>query len=156
MIVGRFAGVLVFLCGILLATRLCLASPQHVNSVPSIFDPRTTPADSVYHLSLFVLSITGVIFVVVFTLLTYSIVKFRKTRANAGREPAQVYGSTQIELAWTVVPIVIVAVLFLASARVIHSVQDVPKPPNAVEVTCVGHQLLALHPVQKLASAINC
>ena len=55
-------------------------------------------------------------------------------------EPAQVYGSTQIELAWTIIPVLIVVVLVLASARVIHSVQDAPKPANAVEVTAIGHQ----------------
>ncbi len=58
----------------------------------------------------------------------------------AGREPAQVYGSTQIELAWTVIPILIVVVLFLATARVIHAIQDAPKPATAVEVTVIGHQ----------------
>jgi cytochrome c oxidase subunit 2 len=51
-----------------------------------------------------------------------------------------VYGSTQIELAWTVIPILIVVVLFLATARVIHAIQDAPKPAEAVEVTAIGHQ----------------
>ena len=50
------------------------------------------------------------------------------------------YGSTQIELAWTVIPILIVVVLFLATARVIHAIQDAPKPAEAVEVTAIGHQ----------------
>ena len=50
------------------------------------------------------------------------------------------YGSTQIELAWTVIPILIVVVLFLATARVIHAIQDAPKPAAAVEVTAIGHQ----------------
>jgi cytochrome c oxidase subunit 2 len=31
-------------------------------------------------------------------------------------------------------------VLFLSSARVIHALQDAPKPPGAIEVTAVGHQ----------------
>jgi len=31
-------------------------------------------------------------------------------------------------------------VLFLATARVIHSVEDAPKPPAAVEVIAIGHQ----------------
>ena len=53
---------------------------------------------------------------------------------------AQVYGSTQIELAWTIIPILIVVVLFLATARVIHAVQDAPQPPGAIEVTAIGHQ----------------
>ena len=59
---------------------------------------------------------------------------------DAGREPAQVYGSTQIELAWTIIPILIVVVLFLATARVIHAIQDAPQPPSAIEVTVIGHQ----------------
>jgi cytochrome c oxidase subunit II len=51
-----------------------------------------------------------------------------------------VYGSNQIELAWTIIPILIVVVLFLATARVIHAVQDAPKPATAIEVTAIGHQ----------------
>jgi len=67
-------------------------------------------------------------------------VKFRRRVADAEREPAQVYGSTQIELAWTIIPILIVVVLFLATARVIHAIQDAPRPAEAVEVTAIGHQ----------------
>jgi cytochrome c oxidase subunit II len=106
----------------------------------SIFSPESTPAKSIFDLSIFVLSITGIIFVVVFTLLVYSISKFRANSANADREPAQVYGSTQIELAWTIIPILIVVVLFLATARVIHAIQDAPEPAGAVQVTAIGHQ----------------
>jgi cytochrome c oxidase subunit 2 len=106
----------------------------------NIFAPESTPATAIVDLSMLVLGITAVIFVVVAGLLVYAIVKFRATPANADREPAQVYGSTQIELAWTIVPILIVLVLFAATARVIHAIQDAPHPPTAVEVTVVGHQ----------------
>jgi cytochrome c oxidase subunit 2 len=106
----------------------------------NIFSPASTPAKSIADLSIFVLVITGIIFVVVFALLFYSVVKFRMRAMDAGREPAQVYGSTQIELAWTIIPTLIVVVLFLATARVIHAVQDAPKPSDAVEVTVIGHQ----------------
>ena len=137
---SRLAGVLVLLAGTLLAARLCGASPSSEKSIPNIFDPHSTPALSIYHLSHFVLAVTGVIFLVVFSLLAYVVVKFRDKAAGAEREPAQVYGSTQIELAWTVIPILTVVVLFLATARVIHAIQDAPKPANAVEVTAIGHQ----------------
>ena len=137
---GPAMGVVTLLAGILLAAALCAASEPQANSVPSIFEPRSTPAESIRHLSFFVLSITGLIFLVVFTLLTYAIVKFRGKSGDRGREPAQVYGSTQIELAWTVIPILIVAVLFAATARVIHAIEDAPKPASAVEVTAIGHQ----------------
>jgi cytochrome c oxidase subunit 2 len=106
----------------------------------SIFSPISTPADSIFRLSLFVLAVTGVIFLIVATLLVYSAVKFRKKANDDGREPPQVYGSNQLELAWTVIPVLIVVVLFLTSARVIHEVQDAPRPPGTIEVTVVGHQ----------------
>ena len=109
-------------------------------SSTNIFAPASTPAQTIFGLSVFVLVVTGIIFAVVFTLLVYSIAKFRATEADAEREPPQVYGSTQIELAWTVIPILIVVVLFLATARVIHALQDAPKPATAVDVTVIGHQ----------------
>lgn len=139
-VIGRVTGILVLLGGILLAAGLCNATATPENSAPSIFDPRSTPAASIYRLSLFVLAITGLIFLVVFSLLSYAVVKFRNRDANTNREPAQVYGSTQIELAWTIIPILIVVILFLATARVIHAIEDAPKPATAVEVTAIGHQ----------------
>ena len=114
-------------------------SPGSPN-LTNIFAPESTPAKSIFDLSLFVLTITGIIFVVVCTLLIYAVLKFRGKPADAEREPAQVYGSTQIELAWTVIPVLIVVVLFLATARVIHAIQDAPKPGTALEVTVIGHQ----------------
>ncbi len=139
-IASRAVGVLILLAGVLLAARLCGASTPADHPVPSIFDPHSTPAESIRHLSHFVLGITGLIFLVVFSLLSYVVVKFRSRVGGAEREPAQVYGSTQIELAWTVIPILIVAVLFLATARVIHGIQDAPRPAGAVELTAIGHQ----------------
>src|SRR5258705_2670615 len=139
-IISRATGVALLLAGVLLAAGLCTAAPQD-NSVPSIFDSHSTPADSIRHLSHFVLGITGLIFLVVFSLLSYVVVKFRRRVADAEREPAQVYGSTQIELAWTIIPILIVVVLFLATARGIHPIQDAPRPPKAVGGTAIRRQI---------------
>jgi cytochrome c oxidase subunit 2 len=140
LILSRAVGLLIFFAGIFLAARLCAAQQTTPNPVPSIFQPHSTPAHSIVHLSNFILAITALIFLSVFTLLAYSVVKFRSRAGDSEREPAQVYGSTQIELAWTVIPILIVVVLFLASARVIHAIQDAPKPAGALEVTVIGHQ----------------
>jgi cytochrome c oxidase subunit 2 len=114
--------------------------PGDPSTSTSIFRPLSTPADSIFGLSLFVLAITGVIFVIVASLLLYSAVKFRRKRNDDGREPPQIYGSNQLELAWTVIPVLIVVVLFLTTARIIHAIQDARKPANAIEVTVVGHQ----------------
>jgi len=106
----------------------------------SIFSPASTPAKSIADLSVFVLVVTGIIFLVVFALLLYSVVRFRGRAMDGGREPAQVYGSMQIELAWTIIPTLIVVVLFLATARVIHAVQDAPEQAGAEDVIAIGHQ----------------
>ena len=109
-------------------------------SPTNIFAPVSTPAKSIFGLSIFVLAVTAAIFVVVFALLTYSVVKFRKRANDDGREPPQVYGSNQVELAWTVIPVLIVVALFMATARVIADVQKTARPENAIEVIAIGHQ----------------
>jgi cytochrome c oxidase subunit II len=109
-------------------------------SPTTLFNPVSTPAHDIYHLSLFVLSICAAIFVVVFTLIAYAAIRYRRRPGDDDREPPQIYGSNQVELAWTVIPILIVVVLFLASARVIHAVEDAQLPTDAVEVIAIGHQ----------------
>ena len=138
-IVGTVAGILILLASLLLATSLCAANAASGPAVPSIFKPESTPADSIYHLSIFVLAITGIIFAIVFSLIAYAVTKFRR-RSEDGAEPPQVYGSNQMELAWTVIPVLIVLVLFMATARVIHAIGDARMPKGATEVTAIGHQ----------------
>jgi cytochrome c oxidase subunit 2 len=113
---------------------------QGPQATPSIWAPASTPAHEIYGLSLFVLLITGAIFAVVEGLLAFVIIKFRARELDAGNEPAQVYGSAQVELAWTVIPVLIVVVLFLTTARIIFAIQDAPEPKSALDVTVVGHQ----------------
>jgi Cytochrome C oxidase subunit II, transmembrane domain len=74
----------------------------------NVLAPVSTPAESIFGLSIFVLLTMAAIFVVVFVLLAYAVVRFRYPRGDDLREPAQIYGSTQAELAWTVIPILIV------------------------------------------------
>ena len=90
-----------------------------------------------FELSLFVTAICAGIFLIVFSLLVYAAVTFRRRADDDGSEPPQVYGSNEVELAWTVIPVLIVVPLFLATARVIASIQKPAKPRDAVEVT--GH-----------------
>jgi cytochrome c oxidase subunit II len=139
-LLNKATAIAVLLAGFLLAATLCFGAPADSSEIPNIFRPASTPADSIFRLSLLVLTVTGLIFLVVFGLIVYVLVKFRRRDGDDGREPPQVYGSNQVELAWTVIPVLIVVVLFLATARVIHSVQDAPEPPGSIEVTVTGHQ----------------
>jgi cytochrome c oxidase subunit 2 len=117
-----------------------IAGSGFVRSQTSIFDPAATPAHSVFGLSMLVLSVTLGIFLVVGSLLLYAVIRFRQRPTDSDREPAQIYGSNQIELSWTVIPILIVVMLFLSTTRVILETEASPKPAGALDVTVIGHQ----------------
>ena len=106
----------------------------------SIFAPAATPARSIFDLSMLVLGVTLAIFLIVGGLLLYALIRYRSRPEHSDREPAQIYGSNQIELSWTVIPILIVVTLFLSTTRVILGTQAIPKPDTAMNVTVIGHQ----------------
>lgn len=109
--------------------------------IANIFEPLASPAASEANIAYLVLAITGAIFVVVGGLIVYTMWRFRrKPGDDQHQEPPQVYGSNQIEVAWTVLPILIVFVLMGVSARVIASVQNASPPADALKVTVIGHQ----------------
>lgn len=119
------------------------ASPRNL----SIFDPASPPAESIHYLSILVLAITGAIFVVVESILIYSLIRFRRRYTPGASEPPQVYGSKPIEIAWTAAPALIVFVLTLVVARTEWEVRVDPekwqpdlKDSKPLRVTVVGHQ----------------
>src|ERR1700686_2248742 len=111
---------------------VAFASGQTLHPVANMFDPKATPADSVYRISMLMLAICAAIFLVVGGLLAFTIVRFRRRKVDDSREPAQVYGSNRIEIAWTVIPVLIVLVLGMATARTVMEVQNKRMPANAL------------------------
>jgi cytochrome c oxidase subunit 2 len=107
--------------------------------LPNIFDPVSTPALAIRDLSWLLFAVTGAILAVVAGVLVYAVVRFRHRRGDDAAEPAQVYGSNPIELAWTVAPLLIVLVLFLVTARTVFTLERHP-PADALRVAVIGHQ----------------
>ena len=125
----------------LLALPAVVAAELPENHVTNIFKPLATPAESEKSIAMLVFAITGVIFVGVAGLIAYTIWRYRQpSGVQQHEEPPQVYGSNQIEVAWTVLPILIVFVLIGVSARVIAAVENASPPPAALKVTIIGHQ----------------
>ena len=122
------------------ASTVAPALAYDASGVTNIFKPDGTPAEAIFNNAILVLAICAVIFLIVAGLLAYTVTRFRRRPGDDGHEPPQVYGSNQIELAWTVLPILIVFVLTLVTARTIAEVQNAVPPPKAVQVTVVGHQ----------------
>jgi cytochrome c oxidase subunit II len=109
--------------------------------IENIFKPFATPAAADRQAAFLTFAITGAIFVVVATLITYAIARFRRRPQDDDlQEPPQVYGSNQIETAWTVIPILIVFVLIGVAARVIAAVENASPPQQELKITLVGHQ----------------
>jgi cytochrome c oxidase subunit 2 len=109
----------------------------------SIFDPASPGAASIRNLSMLVMAVCAFIFLLVEGILIYAIVRFRRGAAP-GTEPAQVYGSKPIEIAWTAAPALIVFVLVLVTTRTLWEITPTPTEPgpdnHPLFVTVVGHQ----------------
>jgi cytochrome c oxidase subunit 2 len=122
--------------------RLSIGMQSPSGAPTSIFAPAGTPAHAIFGLSILILGIVAAIFLVVSGLLLFALIRYRHRASSpeAMREPAQIYGSNQIELSWTVIPVLIVVILFLATARVIFSTEQAHKPAQSLDVTVIGHQ----------------
>src|SRR5262245_53782224 len=121
LLAGRtFALPLALATGMLARTAYAGAPDQ----VTNIFKPLSTPAESVYQAARLTLAVCAVIFLIVGGLLAYTTIRFRRRTADDGSEPPQIYGSNQIELAWTVLPVLVVFVLILVTGRTIADVQN--------------------------------
>ena len=129
---------LVLVAGLFFVSLPAFADNRIVSS--NTFLPLSTPAHDIYYLALFTLTLTGCVFVVVGSLIFYAVVKYRARKTDPEHEPAQVYGSAQVEMAWTVIPIILIVVLFLTTARIIFAIQNAPQPKRDLKVTVVGHQ----------------
>ena len=113
--------------------------PEH--RVANMFKPLASPAEWESSLGWFVIAITTGIFLVVGGLMAFTIYRFRRRPGDdAHQEPPQVYGSNQIEVAWTVIPILIVFILLGVTARVIASVENASPPKQELKVRVIGHQ----------------
>ncbi len=147
---------------ILLGISFFFCSPAYSNDggemrpVADMFQPLSRPAEMIHSSAMLVLAITAAIFVVVTAMLVFVVWKFRRKGPEDDlKEPPQIYGSTHIELAWTVVPILIVFVLILVTSRTIGEIQNAKMPANAVQVRLVGHQWWweVIYPAEGLVTA---
>ncbi|HEY5752472.1 MAG TPA: cytochrome c oxidase subunit II [Chthoniobacterales bacterium] len=116
------------------------ASNGVVHAKQNIFVPMSAAAEEVLGVSWLVTGICTAIFAIVAGLLTYAIIKFRSKPGEERLEPPQIYGSFQIELAWTIIPIMIVFLLALVTARTIGTVQARQIPADAVKIKVIGRQ----------------
>jgi cytochrome c oxidase subunit 2 len=83
----------------------------------------------------FMLIVCTVIFVAVFGVMFYSILKHRK---SLGHKPANFHESVAVEIAWTVVPFIIVIVMGAMATRTVVAMKDTSNADLTIKAT--GYQ----------------
>ncbi|HEY4658100.1 MAG TPA: cytochrome c oxidase subunit II [Gemmatimonadaceae bacterium] len=127
----QFAPVL-FVAVAVLALAAC--GRQYPNST---FDHTTDFNTAVDALWDRLLLLGTIVFVFVEALLVYTIVRFRKREGAPA--PRQVHGHAGLEVAWTAIPVVILALIAVPTVRTIFKTQA-KAPAGALEVEVIGHQ----------------
>jgi cytochrome c oxidase subunit 2 len=109
---------------------------------PSSLSPASSDARLISSLAVTVFAIAAVVFAVVEGMLIYSAIRF--SRKKGGSLPKQVEGNARLEIAWTLAPAIVLAIVFVLSLRTLRTVAYQPSLANtgktAVHVRVVGHQ----------------
>ena len=122
------------------ATTLAASAARVVNDLPGgpavnqiNLHPPVTPiaADQIW-LHNFVMIVCTLIFVGVFGVMFYSIIKHRKSR---GHKAANFHESTTVEIVWTVVPFLIVIMLALPATKVVVAMKDTSGADLTIKAT---------------------
>ena len=103
-------------------------------------DPAGPDSDKIDGLFRLVLWIAVGVFVVVEAALLYAIVVFRRRK---GHDPGvrQVHGNTRLEIMWTIIPSVVLAVIAVPTIATLFDIREAPAAEeNALQVEVIGHQ----------------
>jgi cytochrome c oxidase subunit 2 len=98
-------------------------------------EPATKVAQNVYDLHVWMMYICGFIFVVVFSVMFYSVFNHRK---SSGRTPATFHESTTVEILWTVVPTLILLLMAWPVTVTLLEMRDSSNPDITIKAT--GYQ----------------
>ena len=117
---------------------LAACGDDHLKKYPqTTFRPKTEYGEiqmDLFNLTLYLGVGVGLL---VFALVGYVVLKYRY-RPGAP-EPKQIHGNTTLELAWTLIPAVILAIIAVPTVKAIFSTQPEP-PANALTIDIVGKQ----------------
>jgi cytochrome c oxidase subunit 2 len=94
--------------------------------------PATGIADYIYSLHNWMMLVCLIIFVGVFGVMFYSVFKHRKA---LGHKPATFHESTAVEIAWTVIPFLIVIGMALPATHAVVQMKDTSNPDLTIKVT---------------------
>ena len=120
-----------------IALSLCLALVAGTARAMDLNMPQgvTPVSHDVYDLHMMVFWVCVWIGVVVFGVMIFAIFKFRK---STGAKAAQFHESTTLEIAWTIVPVIILVAMAIPAAKVLVRMADTSDPDMSIKI--VGYQ----------------
>ena len=95
----------------------------------------TPLSQDIYHLHMTIFYICVGIAVVVFGVMIYALINHRKSR---GAKPADFHEHTSLEVAWAIIPFVILVVMAIPATRVLMAMEDSSKADVTIKIT--GYQ----------------
>ena len=132
-----------FASGLLWVSAWAATAAHAVNDLPggpavrqlNLHPPATKVAEEQHDLHTMMLLICLGIFVAVFGVMFYSIWKHRK---SVGHQPASFHESIKVEIAWTVVPFIIVIFMAIPATRAVVTQKDTSNADLTIKAT--GYQ----------------
>ncbi len=131
---ARRLAILTVLAGVALAACGDDEIPQ--NSL----DPAGPIARDIDNLWWLVFWIAAVVFVLVQAALLWSIFRFRARKGDEDRRIRQLHGNTKLEVAWTIAPAVLLAVIAVPTVATLFDITEEPTGDDVLEINVVGHQ----------------
>ncbi len=105
----------------------------------SSLEPEGPIAQDIDDLWEFVLILATIVLVIVLAVFVISLIRFRE-RKDDQRRPRQVHGNTRLEIAWTILPAVLLAVLAVPTVQGIFDIRTPPEGPDVLQIKVTGHQ----------------
>ncbi len=128
-------GALVLLGGAALALAGCAADSD---TPQNIFDPKGSQAQKINDLQVPVFIVAGIVGVIVIVMVGVILYMFRAKKHPAGEVPTQIHGNSKLEIAWTILPGVILLPIAVFTIATVFDLAQ--KPDDALVVDVIGQQ----------------
>ncbi len=108
-----------------------------MSGIPTL-NPLSPQAAAISHLFVVILAVLGAIFLIVVAMMIYAIVRYRD-RPGAPA-PRQNFGSFRLELVWTAIPVILLAIILVFTARTMRASDPPISADASPDLRVIGHQ----------------
>ena len=139
------------IAGGLALAAVAAASNGGVGPVPPVSPNGHRIADAYW----VILGVLAVVFVVVEAALLTFVIRYRRRGRPRDAEPGQIHGDTRIELAWTVAPVLLIAVIVAFVFYKLPGIKNTPASAANANITVEAHQFYWLFKYPSGRQSIN-